>query len=42
MVFINRPPKWNEKLQAFVLNFYGRVEKASVKNFQLVEEDGED
>jgi len=34
--FYNKPPKWNEHLQAFVLNFNGRVDKASVKNFQLV------
>jgi tubby-related protein 1 len=39
---VNRPPKWNEQVQAFVLNFYGRVDKPSVKNFQLVEEGGED
>jgi len=42
MFFFNKPPKWNEcknkltqilELQAFVLNFNGRVDKASVKNF---------
>jgi len=32
-VFYNKPPKWNEHVQAFVLNFNGRVDKASVKNF---------
>lgn len=32
----NKPPKWNEKVAAFVLNFNGRVTMASVKNFQLV------
>jgi Tub family len=31
----NRPPWWNDELQAFVLNFGGRVSVASVKNFQL-------
>jgi tubby-related protein 1 len=44
--FTNKPPKWNEgkivfnllAVQAFVLNFGGRVDKASVKNFQLIEE----
>lgn len=36
--FINKNPKWNEQLQAFVLNFNGRVEKPSVKNFQLIDE----
>ncbi|KAL0490457.1 tubby-like protein [Acrasis kona] len=33
----NKTPVWNEKLKAFVLNFNGRVTKASVKNFQLAE-----
>jgi Tub family len=36
-VLTNRVPRWNAKLQAFVLNFNGRVTQASVKNFQLVE-----
>lgn len=39
--FINNPPKWSDEHQAFVLDFYNRVEKASVKNFQLVERDDE-
>lgn len=34
----NKPPKWNEQLGAYCLNFSGRVTAASVKNFQLVEE----
>ena len=34
----NKPPKWNEHVQAFVLNFNGRVDKPSVKNFQLVDD----
>ena len=50
MFFFNKPPKWNEckclkypnsffvAVQAFVLNFNGRVDKASVKNFQLIDE----
>ena len=47
MFFFNKPPKWNEckfvncnclEVQAFVLNFNGRVDKASVKNFQLIDE----
>jgi tubby-related protein 1 len=33
---INKPPKWNEDVAAYVLNFGGRVTMASVKNFQLV------
>jgi len=35
-VLTNRPPKWNEQVGAYVLNFAGRVTMASVKNFQLV------
>jgi tubby-related protein 1 len=42
MVCINRAPKWNDQVKAFVLNFFGRVDKPSVKNFQLVEEGGND
>lgn len=43
MLLHNKPPKWNDKVAAFVLNFNGRVTLASVKNFQLVlEEDEED
>jgi tubby-related protein 1 len=36
-IFKNKSPVWNEKLKAYVLNFNGRVTKASVKNFQLAE-----
>jgi len=32
-VMINKPPKWNDQVSAYVLNFNGRVEKPSVKNF---------
>ena len=31
--FRNKEPKWNETVQAYVLNFNGRVDQASVKNF---------
>lgn len=41
-IYVNRQPKWNDVVQAFVLNFYGRVDKPSVKNFQLIEEGAED
>ena len=34
----NKPPKWNDQLAAYCLNFKGRVTQASVKNFQLVSE----
>lgn len=33
---VNKPPKWNDAVGAYVLNFNGRVTMASVKNFQLV------
>lgn len=33
---VNKPPKWNDQVGAYVLNFNGRVTMASVKNFQLV------
>ena len=36
VVMRNKPPKWNEQLSAYCLNFRGRVTHASVKNFQLV------
>lgn len=35
----NKEPSWNEQLRAYVLNFSGRVTMASVKNFQLVDQD---
>ena len=34
-VLKNKPPKWNDQVGAYVLNFNGRVTRASVKNFQL-------
>lgn len=37
MYLINKPPRWNEQVGAYVLNFNGRVTMASVKNFQLVD-----
>jgi len=38
-VLRNKPPKWNDTLNAYCLNFGGRVTQASVKNFQLVSVD---
>lgn len=32
-VFTNRKPKWDDRTRGFVLNFFGRVKLASVKNF---------
>jgi len=40
--FVNKPPKWNEQVGAFVLNFNKRVTQASVKNFQLIRNDDPD
>lgn len=42
VTMINKSPKWNEQMQAYCLNFNGRVTKASVKNFQLVDCDAQD
>jgi tubby-related protein 1 len=42
MYMINKPPRWNEQVGAYVLNFNGRVTMASVKNFQLVQPDDQD
>ena len=42
VTMINKSPKWNEQMQAYCLNFGGRVTKASVKNFQLVAGDQQD
>lgn len=39
IVLRNRPPRWNESLGAYCLNFGGRVTQASVKNLQLVSPD---
>ena len=39
---INKPPRWNDQVGAYVLNFNGRVTMASVRNFQLVELDEQD
>ncbi|TNV71017.1 hypothetical protein FGO68_gene4452 [Halteria grandinella] len=37
-VLVNKPPRWDAKMKAHVLNFYGRVDQPSVKNFQLINE----
>mmetsp|Transcript_19676 Transcript_19676/g.23605 ORF Transcript_19676/g.23605 Transcript_19676/m.23605 type:complete len:492 (+) Transcript_19676:279-1754(+) len=42
VVMRNKPPKWNEQMQAYCLNFHGRVTHASVKNFQLVDDEDKD
>ncbi|KAK3259664.1 hypothetical protein CYMTET_31354 [Cymbomonas tetramitiformis] len=38
----NRRPRWHDQMQCWCLNFYGRVTLASVKNFQLVEENDDE
>jgi len=40
--YVNKPPKWNDQIGAFVLNFNKRVTQASVKNFQLIRSDDPD
>lgn len=35
----NKVPSWSEESGAYVLNFHGRVTRASVKNFQIVHPD---
>eukprot|EP00801_Mesodinium_rubrum_P002073 Mrub_02073.p1 GENE.Mrub_02073~~Mrub_02073.p1 ORF type:complete len:605 (-),score=135.53 Mrub_02073:42-1610(-) len=38
IVLKNKDPKWNEMMNAYVLNFKGRVNEPSIKNFQLIQE----
>lgn len=35
----NLEPEWNLKMNCYCLNFYGRVKKASARNFQMIFED---
>ncbi|KAL7463508.1 hypothetical protein ACHAXS_003870 [Conticribra weissflogii] len=42
VVLENKLPSWSDEVGGYVLNFNGRVSKASVKNFQLVEESDDD
>jgi hypothetical protein len=32
----NLPPRWNDHLRCYSLNYHGRAKMISVKNFQLV------
>ena len=41
IVLRNKSPKWNDQMQAYCLNFNGRVTHASVKNFQLADDEDE-
>lgn len=36
---VNRPPRWSQDTCTFILNFSGRVQVSSVKNFQLMVDD---
>jgi tubby-related protein 1 len=38
----NLKPEWNDNLDCYCLNFYGRVKKASAKNFQIIYPDDPD
>jgi len=40
--YINKSPKWNDQIGAYVLNFNKRVTQASVKNFQLCQTEDPD
>ncbi|KAH6813987.1 tubby like protein 3 [Perilla frutescens var. frutescens] len=42
LVLKNKAPRWHEQLQCWCLNFNGRVTVASVKNFQLVADGGQE
>lgn len=39
MLLQNKSPSWSDESGAYVLNFHGRVTRASVKNFQMVRPD---
>jgi tubby-related protein 1 len=36
----NKSPIWNPDTQSYFLNFHGRVTKPSIKNFQIVHDQG--
>jgi tubby-related protein 1 len=38
----NLKPEWNDHMDCYCLNFYGRVRKASAKNFQVIYPDDPD
>lgn len=38
----NLKPEWNQDMDCYCLNFYGRVKKASAKNFQIIYPDDPD
>eukprot|EP00750_Incisomonas_marina_P006587 INCI14676.1.p1 GENE.INCI14676.1~~INCI14676.1.p1 ORF type:complete len:755 (-),score=138.94 INCI14676.1:100-2364(-) len=38
--FVNKNPEYNKELKKYLLSFGGRITKASVKNFQLIQKTG--
>eukprot|EP00808_Paulinella_micropora_P006297 g15845.t1 len=42
LILVNKEPIFNHQVNAFVLDFKGRVSEASVKNFQLVDRNNAD
>eukprot|EP00262_Sarcandra_glabra_P011884 TRINITY_DN2941_c1_g1_i1.p1 TRINITY_DN2941_c1_g1~~TRINITY_DN2941_c1_g1_i1.p1 ORF type:complete len:417 (-),score=43.31 TRINITY_DN2941_c1_g1_i1:76-1326(-) len=41
LILKNKAPRWHDQLQCWCLNFRGRVTVASVKNFQLIADQGD-
>ena len=39
--FINKYPRWNKEIGAYVLNFKGRATHSSIKNFIIVKSEEE-
>lgn len=39
LVLQNRKPSWNDRIKGYMLNFGGRIKKASIKNFILEDEE---
>jgi len=42
LILANKSPQWSCESQNYILNFHGRVTRASVKNFQIVSESDPD
>lgn len=42
LVFVNRQPQWCSEFRGYTLDFFDRVDRPSVKNFQLVQQGGSD
>lgn len=37
--FVSKTAKWNEEIKSYVLNFQGRVNQSSIKNFVITDKD---